>query len=94
MERLKNGHDPCIADLPGVYFACCGHGGGAGFTGREDWSIPYLVEKGSTLYGYRAVERMRELGGNPPDFDLEDVLTRVGIDLADAPDSWVREAAR
>ncbi len=20
------GHDPCIADLPGVIFACCGHG--------------------------------------------------------------------
>jgi hypothetical protein len=20
------GHDPCIADLPGVAFACCGHG--------------------------------------------------------------------
>jgi hypothetical protein len=22
----KDGHDPCIADLPGVIFACCGHG--------------------------------------------------------------------
>lgn len=21
------GHDPCIANLPGVDFACCGHGG-------------------------------------------------------------------
>ena len=23
------GHDPCIADLPGVRYACCGHGGEA-----------------------------------------------------------------
>jgi hypothetical protein len=22
----NDGHDPCIADLPGVDFACCGHG--------------------------------------------------------------------
>ena len=22
----KNGHDPCIASLPGVTNACCGHG--------------------------------------------------------------------
>jgi hypothetical protein len=24
--RLENGHDPCIAELPGVLNACCGHG--------------------------------------------------------------------
>jgi hypothetical protein len=22
----KDGHDPCIANLPGVAYACCGHG--------------------------------------------------------------------
>lgn len=26
-RRTEKGHDPCIADLPGVAFACCGHGG-------------------------------------------------------------------
>ena len=26
-----NGHDPCIADLPGVRNACCGHGVEPGF---------------------------------------------------------------
>lgn len=72
------GHDPCIADLPGVYFACCGHGGEAGFGGREDWSIPYLVEKGQTLYGYPAIERIRELGGDPPDFNAVLVMERMG----------------
>jgi hypothetical protein len=25
-RRTADGHDPCIADLPGVVSACCGHG--------------------------------------------------------------------
>ena len=25
--RTELGHDPCIANLPGVRYACCGHGG-------------------------------------------------------------------
>ena len=29
------GHDPCIADLPGVLAACCGHGG-AGYVFFDD----------------------------------------------------------
>ncbi len=24
--QTEKGHDPCIADIPGVDFACCGHG--------------------------------------------------------------------
>jgi hypothetical protein len=30
------GHDPCIADLPGVRFACCGHGFQEGYVMFED----------------------------------------------------------
>ena len=26
LERTAEGHDPCIANLPGVKSACCGHG--------------------------------------------------------------------
>lgn len=26
-RREKDGHDPCLGKLPGVKFACCGHGG-------------------------------------------------------------------
>lgn len=26
MYRTAEGHDPCIANLPGVSSACCGHG--------------------------------------------------------------------
>lgn len=27
----KEGHDPCIANLPGVKYACCGHGKTEGY---------------------------------------------------------------
>lgn len=26
LPRTEKGHDPCLANLPGVKFACCGHG--------------------------------------------------------------------
>lgn len=26
-ERTEDGHDPCFGELPGVSYACCGHGG-------------------------------------------------------------------
>jgi hypothetical protein len=27
MKRGPDGHDPCLGELPGVSYACCGHGG-------------------------------------------------------------------
>lgn len=82
--QLTSGHDPCIANLPDVVFACCGHGGGQDYTGSEEWSMPYLVERvGGTLYGYPALARMRELGGSPPNFALEDVFVRGNFSAAD-----------
>lgn len=30
-RRTPDGHDPCIANLPGVLFACCGHGKEEGY---------------------------------------------------------------
>ena len=32
----EEGHDPCIANLPGVKFACCGHGVEQGYITFED----------------------------------------------------------
>lgn len=29
--RTVDGHDPCIANLPGVRYACCGHGRTEGY---------------------------------------------------------------
>lgn len=34
--RTPEGHDPCIANLPGVLFACCGHGIETGYIKFED----------------------------------------------------------
>lgn len=49
--------DPCIPDLPGVRFACCGHG---------DTHHAYLVlDDGTDLRGSEATRKMRELGGTP-----------------------------
>lgn len=33
------GHDPCIVSLPGVKFACCGHGVADGYVMFEDGRI-------------------------------------------------------
>lgn len=30
-ERTPEGHDPCLGTLPGVDFACCGHGEDEGY---------------------------------------------------------------
>jgi hypothetical protein len=38
-ERTPEGHDPCIANLPGVRNACCGHGIGPGYISFEDGRI-------------------------------------------------------
>lgn len=69
-------HDPCIANLPGIVFACCGHGVGERFA--EDTTRPvrvggvphdscYVVFRdGLTLYGNAARAAMEMLGGSPP----------------------------
>lgn len=35
----EDGHDPCIANLPGVTAACCGHGSKPGYVMFEDRTI-------------------------------------------------------
>lgn len=35
-KRTEDGHDPCIANLPGVIYACCGHGEEKGYLKFED----------------------------------------------------------
>jgi hypothetical protein len=37
------GHDACLGTLPGVKFACCGHGKGPGYV---------VFETGHTIRGY------------------------------------------
>jgi len=38
-HRTPEGHDPCIADLPGVEFGCCGHGIKDGYVKFEDGTV-------------------------------------------------------
>jgi hypothetical protein len=35
MHRTVEGHDPCLGTLPGVRFACCGHGVTDGYISFE-----------------------------------------------------------
>lgn len=43
-----DGHDPCIAHLPGVSHACCGHGKKPGYiyftNGTQLWFTPRRVD--------------------------------------------------
>lgn len=57
-ELVVDLDDACIPDLPGVRFACCGHG----------HERAYLVlTDGTKLLGDDALALMRRLGGSPPD---------------------------
>lgn len=43
--RGPEGHDPCIAHLPGVNFACCGHGEEDGYISFIDGTAIYFTTK-------------------------------------------------
>ena len=46
--RTEKGHDPCIADMPMVKAACCGHGdphAGRAYCAWDDGTTIYWVEK-------------------------------------------------
>ena len=68
VRRTRKGHDACIADLPDVRFACCGHGiaGIDPLTGDYFNGCYVFFDCGITLYGHAAHAAMTALGGNPP----------------------------
>lgn len=39
LSPSEDGHDPCIANLPGVKYACCGHGVEPGYVSFEDGRV-------------------------------------------------------
>lgn len=52
------GHDPCLGQLDGVRFACCGHG--------RAWEHPYVVLAGSVvLRDAAALAYFQALGVGP-----------------------------
>jgi hypothetical protein len=77
--RTAELHDPCIANLPGVQFACCGHGSSGRRVSVTGWF--------GHLEGPAAAHKMRELGGNPPApaFLLDPIgrATRTALHLAE-----------
>jgi hypothetical protein len=66
LARTARGHDPCIANLPRTFHACCGHGHPEGML--------YVTTRDGYFWGEEAIEQMRELGGNPPPFCTKDAL--------------------
>ena len=50
MSPTEEGHDPCIANLPGVKFACCGHG----------VERAYIMLNTGECYRFDTVEELRE----------------------------------
>lgn len=67
-RRTSEGHDPCIANLPGVIFACCGHGNRDGYIKFEDGRclrfIPTEVDLDLPSAAARNGVPVFQLGGN------------------------------
>lgn len=51
LKRPASGHDPCIANLPGITDACCGHGKRKGYL---------AFENGIVIRGHFDIERWSE----------------------------------
>ena len=45
-QRTEQGHDPCIANLPGVKSACCGHGETLAYCAWEDGTVKHWCKVG------------------------------------------------
>lgn len=65
--RTATGQDPCIAGLPGVEFACCGHG---------EWPGYVMFKDGRVLRGF--FERLGD--GWPEHTSIWDVFCPGGKD--------------
>lgn len=82
----EEGHDACIANLPGVLFACCGHGV---LEPKSRHSHCYLAfDDGLVLHDAAAFACMEMLGGQPA--PIPDVRRRPwhhGVKIAG--DDWV-----
>lgn len=59
LERTPEGHDPCIANLPGVKYACCGHGLQEGYVCFENGVVVRSEIETSLLD--KSIVRWREL---------------------------------
>ena len=44
LPRTDKGHDPCIANLPNVKYACCGHGNSISYCVWDDDTAQHWME--------------------------------------------------
>lgn len=62
LKRGTDGHDPCLGKLPGVNFACCGHGGKSnqsadGYISFENGTVIRFASVAQSNLGYRRPSR-------------------------------------
>lgn len=65
LKETKEGHDPCIANLPNVEFACCGHGLPHGKTtskGKkiDDYGKPYVKMNDGEVHRFNSIEELKK----------------------------------
>ena len=82
--RPNRAPDPCLGWLPGVLYACCGHG----YIRNAYIVVQDHEDAMSITRGRKAVEMMRRLGGDPPSRTLGRVL------VAEDKQMWLREATK
>lgn len=83
------GHDPCIKNLPGVVFACCGHGVDRGYVYFADGAVirgDFSVER--KLHVYDQMDRCL-LSGETSDPYFEHV-----VKVSQAFAAWEQEISR
>jgi len=50
LSLTEDGHDPCIANIPGVKYACCGHG----------LDKPYLMLNDKTVWNFKDFDEIKQ----------------------------------
>lgn len=59
LNPTKDGHDPCIANLPGVMYACCGHG--LDSTERDDkMYFAYIKFSSGKIKRFKSTEELKK----------------------------------
>jgi hypothetical protein len=90
-------HDPCIANLPGVLNACCGHGLDQSPNGGPNGYVAFKSGRTIRFSGCFGGERIREMvdsllaGGELPDGVAQDKDRMWWEGLSDAQRAYVQE---
>ncbi len=64
LSQGSNGHDPCISNLPGVEYACCGHG--------LDDGYPYIKKYNGNSVNFDTFKEMKAWLKENLDYDTKE----------------------